>query len=246
MYKFDFVDAPFDCQPAPGIQTLFKSSNYTWWPKPTVNAIRGAHRWLLDYIEEHGPYDAVLCFSQGCSVAASFLMYHYRETPNEPLPFHGAMFICGGFPLPVLEDLGVYVSQEAHDLNAQTAALLHHKAGQLAKWAQEPGSIKPGVGLWNDTADLLHDPDVMPGTRDVFGLDMTTFPDDIRIKIPTVHVYGAKDPRWPAGVQLAYMCENPTMFDHQGGHDIPRSTEISEKLALLVRQLEGEIFDLPM
>ena len=240
-YQFDFVDAPWDCAPAPGIRVLFDSGHYAWWPKQTINSIRGAHKWLIDYIEEHGPYDAVICFSQGCSLIGSFLLYHYRETPDEPLPFKAAIFICGGLPLPVLEDLKLPLSQKAYDVNEQTVALLKQKAGALTNLAANLDKIKPGMGLWHDTAGLLHDPDVMPDEKDVFGIDFTAMPADARIKIPTVHIYGAKDPRWPASVQLAHFCENRRMYDHGGGHDIPRSTDVSVRIASLLEELRNEI-----
>ncbi|KAK3380120.1 serine hydrolase FSH [Lasiosphaeria ovina] len=240
-YTFDFVDAPFDCAPAPGVKVLFDSGHYTWWPKATINSIKGAHKWLIDYAEEHGPYDAVICFSQGCSLVGSFLLYHYRETPNEELPFKAAMFVCGGVPLPVLEDLGLPVSQRAHDINDETVRLLKQKAGALTELAANLDRIRPGVGLWDDTAGLLHDPRVMPHESDVFGLDFTAMPADAHIKIPTVHVYGAKDPRWPASVQLAHFCDDRKMYDHGGGHDIPRSTEVSRQMAALLQGLKEQI-----
>ncbi|KXX77136.1 Family of serine hydrolases 1 [Madurella mycetomatis] len=238
---FDFVDAPFHCAPAPGIRVLFDSGNYTWWPKATTNAIRCAHQWLTDYIDEHGPYDAVMGFSQGCSLIGSFLLYHCRETPDEPLPFKAAIFVCGGLPLGVLEDLGLPVSQRAHEINDETVRLLKQKAGMLTELAESKERIKPGMGLWDDTAVLLHDPDEMPDESDVFGLDFTAMPEDAKIKIPTVHIYGAKDPRWPASVQLAHFCVNRKMYDHGGGHDIPRSTEVSRRIAELVTELSQEI-----
>jgi pimeloyl-ACP methyl ester carboxylesterase len=225
---------------------LFESGHYTWWPKPTANAIQGAHQWLVDYIDQHGPFDAVMGFSQGCSLIGTFLLYHALETPDEPLPFKAAILICGGLPLNFLQDgLGLPVSQRAHEIHEQTVALLKEKAGRLTELAKERDKIKMGMSLWDDTAVLLHDPDCLPeeGGSDVFGLDFKAMPPQARIKIPTVHVYGAKDPRWPASIQLAYFCDKDTrkMYDHGGGHDIPRSTEVSNRLAELVVQLSKEI-----
>ncbi|KAK3353542.1 serine hydrolase FSH [Lasiosphaeria hispida] len=240
-FTFDFVDAPFHCAPAPGIKVMFESGHYTWWPKATINGIRGAHKWLSDYIEDNGPYDAVICFSQGCSLVGSFLLYHYRETPEEELPFKAAIFICGGLPLPVLGDLGLPISQKAHDINDETVRLLKQRAGELTNLANNLDQIKLGQGLWDNTKELVHDPSVMPPESDVFGIDFTAMPADVRIKIPTIHVYGAKDPRWPASVQLAHFCENRKMYDHGGGHDIPRSTEVSNAIARLLEELKEEI-----
>lgn len=220
---------------------MFESGHYTWWPKPSLNAIRGAHKWLIDYAEEHGPYDAVCCFSQGCSLVASFLLYHGRETPEEPLPFRGAIFLCGGLPFEVLDDLGLPVSQRARDINAETVRLMKERAGALTDLAADLDRIQRGRGLWDDTNGLVHDPAVLPDETDCFGIDFTAVPSDVRIRVPTVHVYGAKDPRWPASMQLSYFCDNRKMYDHGGGHDVPRSTVVSNRIADLVRGLEREI-----
>ncbi|KAH8912858.1 hypothetical protein BR93DRAFT_933788 [Coniochaeta sp. PMI_546] len=236
-YTFDFVDAPFPGPPAPGIKVMYDSGTYTWWPQATTSLIRGSHQRLLDHISENGPYDALCCFSQGCSLAFSFLLYHSRENPSEPLPFKSVIFICGGIPFAVLEDLGYKVSPKAHGVNDQTVRVMKQKAANLAHMAANLDQIKHGIGLWDDTSDLIHDPAVMPEERDVFGIDFTTVPDDLRINIPTVHIYGAKDPRWPSSMQLAYFCTDRKMFDHGGGHDIPRSTSVSEKIAELIRGL---------
>jgi pimeloyl-ACP methyl ester carboxylesterase len=241
-YTFDFTDAPFPSSPAPGINAVFNSGHYTFWPQPTVALIRGAHKWLTDYIEAHGPYDVVMGFSQGCSLISSFLLYHAQETPTEALPFKAAVFVCGGVPMPVLEDLGLPgVSPRAHEVNDQTGKLLKEKAGKLAELAENLDRIKPGMGLWDDVLSLLHDPTKIPDESDVFGLDFTVMPKEVRIKIPTVHVYGAMDPRWPSSMQLAYFCDDRKMYDHGGGHDIPRSTEVSITIARFFEELNQEI-----
>jgi len=234
-FVFDFVDAPFRSAPAPGVDVLFEAGNFTWWPKPTVQSIRAAHLWLDDYVEEHGAYDAVCCFSQGCSLVLTYLLYHAKERPDEPLPFKSAVFICGGVPFSVLEDLGLHVSQKAKDINDRTGEALRRKAGKLREIAANIDMISPGFGLWDDTGDLLHDPSAVPERSDVFGLDFTAFPGTALVDIPTVHVYGSKDPRWPSSMQLAHFCSSRTMYDHGGGHEIPRSTAVSLRIAELVR-----------
>lgn len=185
---------------------------------------------------DNGPYDSVMCFSQGCSLLGSYLLYHARESPSRPLPFHSAIFICGGMPLPILEDLGLDVPQRAHELNERTVVLMKSKSAML----YDVDKLPKGQGLWDHTADLEHDvEDDLPDESDCFGLDFTSFPGDVRIKMPTAHIYGAKDPRWPAGIQLAYFCEDRRMYDHQGGHDIPRTTVVSVKIAELIKEVNG-------
>jgi hypothetical protein len=240
-FEFTFLDAPFECEPAPGTDVLFKSGHYAWWKHQTINGVRGAHQQLDDHVAAHGPFDILLGFSQGCSLVGSYLLYHARETPDEPLPFKAAVFVCGGMPLHVLEDLGVDVPARAKAVNDMTSKLMRQKASALADMAANPERIQLGVGLWDDVGGLLHDPKKMPEEKDVFGLDFTTMAEDLRITIPTVHIYGAKDPRWPASVQLAYFCDKKKLYDHRGGHDIPRTTEVSETIARLVMELAKEI-----
>ncbi len=239
---FDFLDAPFHTAPAPGTDVLFESNHYAWWMLPsTINGVRGAHQFLDDHIAAAGPYDVLMGFSQGCSLIGSYLLYHARETPEEPLPFRAAVFVCGGMPLDVLEDLGVKVSERAKAVNELTSRLMKQRAGALVDYAENLDQIRRGVGLWDDLKGLVHDPGSMPEKRDVFGLDFTAMPEDLRITIPTVHVYGAKDPRWPASLQLAHFCEDRRLYDHKGGHDIPRSTEVSVRIAELLLELEKEL-----
>ncbi|ROW05599.1 hypothetical protein VSDG_00286 [Cytospora chrysosperma] len=234
-FEWDFPDAPYSAKAHPGIDILFNSPTYAWWlaSQDTVNAVRAAHLWLDEYIQEHGPYDGVCCFSQGCSLAGSYLLYHAKEDPGKQLPFRWAIFICGGLPLPVLEDLGLEVPQRAHELNERTVTLMRAKSAMLYDIEKLP----KGQGLWDNTADLEHDADELPDETDCFGLDFTKFPKNLRIKIPTVHIVGEKDPRWSAGVQLAYFCDDGKFYDHRGGHDIPRTTPVSLRIAELVKEV---------
>ncbi|KAJ5952039.1 Serine hydrolase FSH [Penicillium vulpinum] len=240
-YNFDFIDAPFTSQGAPGITTIYKTQTYTWWPQGTPESIRFAHKWVADYARENGPYDAFCCFSQGCSLTATMALYHAMNNNKpdmESLPFRAAIFICGGVPFPALEDMGLEISPYAHEVNQYTGALLNEAAGRLAMLAQNLYLINRGSGLWEYAADRnVHNPELRPKRSDVFGLDFTKFPENARIKIPTVNIYGSKDPRWPAGIQLAEFCDDTVEFDHGGGHDIPRSTEVSNKIADMVRQV---------
>lgn len=247
-YQFDFVDAPFLSAGAPGINAIYQTQTYTWWRQSTPEEIRAAHRWVADYATRNGPYDAVCCFSQGCSLASTMALYRSMEEVlshgdfygEPPLPFGAAIFICGGVPLPALEDMGLPVSTRAHEINQSTGALLNGTAGRLAEFAANLKLIKRGVGLWDDNNDLLvHDPRQRPARSDVFGLDFTEFPASARIRIPTAHIYGSKDPRWPAAIQLAEFCDDRIEYDHGGGHDIPRSTEVSVKIADMLRQVVG-------
>ncbi|KAL2140983.1 hypothetical protein VTI28DRAFT_2988 [Corynascus sepedonium] len=242
-FVFEFLDAPYHVTAAPATDIFFKSDHHLgWWEAPTIENIRNAHRLLDEHLEKHGPYDILMGFSQGCSLIASYLLYHTRRTPNAPLRFKAVLFICGGIPFPMLEHLGIEVSEEAKKINQKTSELLRNRTQSLQRMAEQHKDIKPGHATpWDDVTGLQHDPNKIPKEGNVFGLDLSSLPDDLLIKIPTVHVYGAKDPRFPAACQLARFCTNRKEYDHGGGHDIPRSTVVSETIAGLMTQLVKEI-----
>ena len=53
------------------------------------------------------------------------------------------------------------------------------------------------------------------------------------IEIPTVHVFGSKDKNFDISVRLSELCDSRTreMFDHGGGHEVPRSAKVTTKIA---------------
>ncbi|OAA68338.1 ef-hand calcium-binding domain protein [Niveomyces insectorum RCEF 264] len=259
-FVFDFVDAPFRSTTAPGVDTLFgaDSGAFSWWPEDTAQAIRAAHRWLDDYLAAHGPYDALMGFSQGCLLIASYLMYRAREgtaaataataataAAPAPLPFRGAIFVCGGVSFTSLADLGVPIPARAAAIERQSVQALHQRTRQFQALAAQPDQIQRGVGLWDDTSNLVHDPSGALPTdpHDVFGLDFASpsFPADLFLPLPTVHVYGRRDPRFPSAIQLAHFCPVRAMYDHGGGHEIPRTTDVSVRIAGLITQLARDI-----
>ncbi|KAL8668762.1 MAG: hypothetical protein Q9168_006620 [Polycauliona sp. 1 TL-2023] len=50
------------------------------------------------YIKEEGPFGGVLGFSQGATLAASYLAQLEHRHTSEPPPFRCAIFLCGGIP----------------------------------------------------------------------------------------------------------------------------------------------------
>jgi pimeloyl-ACP methyl ester carboxylesterase len=226
------------------------------------------HRWLLSYLRgQDQPYDAVLCFSQGGAVAASLILHHNNEHPGEALPFRAVIFICGGVPLPVLADLGLPISSTAWAVSERTGRELWEMAAtaetKIAARRAKTDSPAGRQGLWDRPVMMSEDPDGPGGENEshesheshdphalppldpgnVYGLDLTRFPDSFRIDMPTVHIYGRKDPRCPAALQLALMsaADQRLVYDHGGGHEIPRTTPVSEAIADAVCWLEARL-----
>jgi len=235
-FTFNFIDGPFPSKPAPDVGLFYNPPYYSFYELPplgSIKDIRAANKLLLDKLTRDGPYDGVMGFSQGCAVISSFLFYHQVEKPGIPPPFKVAVFICGGVPLAVLDDLCIEVSQKARDVDDRSRQQLSEQAGSINAM-----DLRRGNDRWTGTGDETT-PGVTDGAVDpknIFGLDTTAVPDDLKIKVPTIHVYGAKDPRRPASLQLAYLCDSSKrkIFDHGGGHDIPRTKVVSEGIAELM------------
>lgn len=177
-------------------------------------------------MEKQGPYDGVITFSQGCALVSSYMLYKQWFDPDLPSPFKFAMFICGGVPITVLKDLGVPVSKEVEELDERTKMQLMEKT---------KGEITRDRWQVTDYASVVRRAQF--DSDDCFGLNLNTIPQELKIRIPTVHVYGCKDPRLPATVQLAGLCDPyiRKVYDHGGGHEIPRTKEVSDSLAELVQ-----------
>lgn len=131
--------------------------------------------------------------------------------------------------MQVVEDLGIDVSQEAWDMNTKSS-----KA--LAEQASSDAILKSGLNRWMNADGFIPEGEKPVNPKNVFGLNFEDMPQHLRITIPTVHVYGNKDPRCTASLQLAQFSDPVLMktYDHGGGHDVPRKTEVSESIARLV------------
>jgi hypothetical protein len=161
-------------------------------------------------------------FSQGCVLGSSALLFHQEETPHLPPPFKAAIFICGGPSMTVLEEMGFHVSAEARKRDAASRMALTLQAGSSAL-------LTRGADRWTGLKSL--DGDL---SEDQLRGEITS---PYRIKVPTVHIYGSKDPRYAAGVHLSGICDPETRrsFDHGGGHEIPRTAAVSDQIAGLFR-----------
>ena len=218
--EFDFLDGPFVSTAAAGIDLFYSPPYYSWYEGNSLDDVRTACTRLNEYIAKNGPYDLAMSFSQGCALATSALLFHHEETPHLPPPFKAAMFICGGAPLPALEYLGFHVSPEAMERDAASRAA-------LAKQAESSAVLARGGDRWTGLESLDD------------GLSEEQLRNEItspyRISIPTVHVYGKKDPRYAAGVHLSGICDpaKRRTYDHGGGHEVPRTKIVSSTIAEL-------------
>ncbi|KAI1400286.1 serine hydrolase FSH [Hypoxylon fuscum] len=211
--SFDFADGPLECSSL----SADNSTHCKFSKTRETQGIREAHEWLAKKLDHDGTYDGVLAYSQGASLVSSFLVYRQWYHHELPPPFKFAVFISGEIPLQVLKDLGVPVSKAAEGVVAQADVQRDRGLGPLLAHATK-------------ARRAVFDSD------DCFGLNLNRIPLELKIRIPTVHVWGDKDPLFPTSVHLAGLCDPyiRKIHVHSGAHEIPREEKDSTELASLI------------
>lgn len=85
-------------QPNIGIGSTFPPPYYCWTRSFGAGSIDAAHALIEEAIDEHGPFDGVLGFSQGAAISVSFLLEHKTAYPDEPPPFRFAILYSPTIP----------------------------------------------------------------------------------------------------------------------------------------------------
>ncbi|KAI0855446.1 serine hydrolase FSH [Xylaria cubensis] len=246
-FTFDFVDAPIPSELPASLKKVFKTA-YTWMDeKRDVESIRDTADWLLRYMKQNGPYDCVCCFSQSAAVITTLVMDNNLRPPEEriSLPFKSIVFMNANIEYSLLEAHGLPVSDEARRHKSAAEDIMQAKANDLQNLANVMTLKSRGTAdMWKDTSTLIHDPSSLPPENDCYGLNFGAFPPEALItNFPTLHIYGATDPIWSSSVQMAYLCQadENCMYDHQGGHDVPRSPKVAADIASLFKKLSTKI-----
>ncbi|KAI0380666.1 serine hydrolase FSH [Hypomontagnella monticulosa] len=209
--SFDFVNGPLN------LSAKDTSAGYKFFDAEEPHDIRKANEWLAKKLGNDGPYDGVLSFSQGATLVSSFLLYRQWYDHDLPQPFKFAIFVCGSIPLIVLKNLGVPVSSKAEGVVAHAKLQIDRGLGPIA-----PHTKEARRALFN--------------SDDCFGLNLNKIPLELKIRIPTVHVWGENDPLFPASVQLAGLCDPylRKVHIHTGSHEVPREKKDQDELKILI------------
>lgn len=244
-FTFTFLDAPNFCDAAPGVADFYSGPYRCWFNTPTGEKVGKAIEQARQAIEEAGPFDVVMGFSQGAALAASMLLHQQIEHPDEEPLFKAAMFMCSPLPFTYNLDYGVDV-RKYFGVDHLTP---------LPCRSKRPNSvpdhlIAPSWFLRNDK-DLGEDrvagvatgfgkADVTPSKNMGGGPYYNMFHpsvDKVRITIPTAHVYGKRDSWRMHSMDLVGLCDSKSSmkFQHDGGHEVPRA--VSEEICDLFEDL---------
>jgi hypothetical protein len=92
--KFDFVDAHLEGQPAPGVANFFPPPYFIWHQRRVPSEVSHVHERIRRIATDGGPYDCVIGFSEGASLAAALLLTDAaRESQGSKPMFRYAIFL---------------------------------------------------------------------------------------------------------------------------------------------------------
>lgn len=95
---FHFAEGDIDSEPGPGIAGYYDGPYYSYYKFPRSfsdddSSLREAYDILYQIIDEEGPFDGILGFSHGGTLASGFLIHHAKMYPREPPLFRCAIFV---------------------------------------------------------------------------------------------------------------------------------------------------------
>lgn len=95
---FYLVEGDVASDPGPGIEGFYKGPFYSYYKFPrsfedSKDSMLEAYKVLDEIVENEGPFNGVLGFSHGGTLASGWLMHHAATLPLEPPPVRCAVFL---------------------------------------------------------------------------------------------------------------------------------------------------------
>lgn len=214
---FVFPDAPWTCDPFPGVADIYDGPYLTWNSTPSTEHVAYAHRYLQKYLSQ--PFDLVIGFSQGAALAASLILH--TELAGQPPPFRAAMLICSTLPSSGSLEYGIDVRDYFGITGPPT----------------ERPRVLPDESLVVRHEYFLRTENVRDANPPVYYNLFHADVDTVRIRIPTAHIYGRHDTLWrQQSLAMIQLCSGKVYrFEHGGGHEVPRSE--AEEMCNFVEEL---------
>jgi len=216
-FDYDFLEGEKEVPPAPLVAKVFPGPYMSYLTDYSVGSIEEQHEFIMNIVDEEGPFDGVMGFSQGASLAASILIHHQIEKPWLPPPFRVAVFLCA-----------IY----AHSRNSLDGKDVTDKV---------PASELPDRRRSTDSGYSSDDDSGRDSIR-VFYADSTK----ARIQIPTAHLYGENDSYLHESLEIVDLCDQRLSleFKHKGGHEVPMDAVSNKKIRDIIAMTceRGETF----
>ncbi|KAK3046349.1 hypothetical protein LTR09_012165 [Extremus antarcticus] len=263
-YEFVFLGGEFECPKAKGIGNLYDGPTFCFMESVRPHDVRNALDYLEHFVVEEGPFDGLIGFSQGASLALTYLLQHATDTSsggdsdahNNAFALKWAVFLSA---IPAFSADASFNADLYRNLTDHDRALLEDFPYNNADIDFEAFSGQPRRAiafqsfatmfdgcLSAEVVDQDYDHGFDPLKHNYCGADRSVprimhpelLPADVRIRIPTVHVTGVKDERdlIASSRLMERVCEPKLVqsLTHSGGHDVPRTMKDSRALVKAV------------
>ncbi|KAI9660963.1 MAG: hypothetical protein M1821_009290 [Bathelium mastoideum] len=230
-YEYRFYDGEEDFDSYPAISNVFPGPYFCYYKDNSMRSVKAAHEYIGEIIEDEGPFDAVIGFSQGAALAASVILYHQIEHPLALPLFRFAVFICGDLPFTRSPEHGLDVTEQYIKDGVMHGDVVNEPEQIVEMKRSAPG--RSSLELNTDSGYTSDEEGASARTVRRFVPEV----DKERIQIPTAHIYGAEDVDLKKSLALIEMCDEGLRekYMHQGGHFIPRAEDVHQKIAEVVQ-----------
>ena len=146
------------------------------------------------------------------------------ENPLGPPLFRFAIFIGGTSPFSCKPDVGWDVTEQYGDIDLKRYLYEQIVVSSPANHTVQSRSFKQEAS--EDSCRMFLPTIVYPYTN----ID--------RIQIPTVHVYGSRDPWKTQILQLVDLCEPDfrDIMEHADGHEIPLQANLGQEISIMIKK----------
>ena len=200
--------------------------------EPTLDDLQAVYELVMEVVEEEGPFDGVLGFSQGSAMAATIMLYE-AEKKSLPQPFKMGVFLSTTMPFDF--GSGILRLQYNHEKGLKAT----HLDAALNPIIDD-GNVDWLTDCRSKTVieefEARRPPSMSVKEVDVevdVLLRYNPSTHTQRLRLPTVHVVGTNDSYADHGMNLFGMCDPnyATLITHDGGHQLPRNMNSVAKVA---------------
>lgn len=231
-FEFVYLNGAIERTRGPGVSPFQPGPFYSYTNAYSPADIRDALDDLQHFIETSGPFDGVLGFSQGASIAVAYLMDHQLRHPEAAPPFDFAVLfssVASFSPDPASHESIVASLVGTEEGRAAVENFPRGDFSTLPPKARiytEHLALAYAVG--REIGALTHDDDLAifrSGDPNQVPRLLHPLLTPHRIRVPTVHVTGRAD--LPAMLeQSRLVCElcdqsSARVYRHDGGHSLP-------------------------
>lgn len=97
-WDYDYLEAPNNSEAAAELKGIYPGPNFCFFDRYTPKDMQDAVEYVDEVVKEDGPYDCVMGFSQGSSVAAAYVAQNLARGIEQP--FKLAIFMCAALIPP--------------------------------------------------------------------------------------------------------------------------------------------------